>query len=68
MILADLAYQDLEYAQKEMQQRGYNITFSSAAQQQQYWWNAKTKSCALVALDGRKVGAITNATPKACKK
>ncbi|AOY00244.1 hypothetical protein [Jeongeupia sp. USM3] len=65
--LADLDGQGLEFAQREMQQRGYRLVYSSALEARQLWWNDETGSCADVQLKGhRQIGQIGNARHDAC--
>ncbi|GHD66013.1 hypothetical protein [Jeongeupia chitinilytica] len=65
--LADLDHQGLSYAQREMQQRGYQLVYSNALDGRQLWWNDAAGRCADVPITGnRQIGEIRNAGRGEC--
>ena len=65
--LDDLVYQDLEWGQKQLKKRGFQIVSSDAAKGKQFWYKQSNKHCVVVKISGNKISEISDADKDKCK-
>jgi len=67
--LADLVYQSLDFGQRQMSKRGYEIVYSTpAGGGSQYWWNRGVKTCVFLKIDGRRIGGLSSVDQSVCRQ
>lgn len=65
--LDDLVYQDIDWGQKELKKRGFEIVSSDASKGKQFWYKQSKKHCVVVKIDGNKIADISDADKDKCK-
>jgi hypothetical protein len=65
--LDDLVYQDLDWGQKELKKRGFEIVSSDASKGKQFWYKQSKKHCVVVKVSGNKISDISDADKEKCK-